>query len=331
MRRALLLVLPLAACQPDFDFDLDLSFGDHTVGQLGAVTFSLVDGCPDDGFFGCPNALPVFAIGARPRFVIGSIDGRVEHERRIAAATARSTVSSVAAAEIDDTGMLVVQGLAEGHTAIEILDGNDVIDRIALEVAPIHTLEAGKESTTVLVATPIGARITARDPAGRLLYARGAVTASTSGTLVLDADNQGFFAASDQVAVFGELPGEATVSFSANAAHVDVPYRVVETSSISKITLAELPLDATVGNKTRLYAQAFVGDERVRGGATCEWSIVSGGGPDAALAAGTHDDRRWALFQLFDQAILYGSGDVVVQCRANPDVAGQATVHLLQQ
>jgi len=91
-----------------------------------------------------------FAIGARPRFVIGSVDGSVASEHRIAAATARSTVTTVAAAEIDDTGMLVVQGLAEGHTAIEIIDGDGVIDRIPFEVAP----------------------------AGRLLCARGAITAT---------------------------------------------------------------------------------------------------------------------------------------------------------
>jgi hypothetical protein len=74
-------------------------------------------------------------------------------------------------------------------------------------------------------------------------------------------------------------------------------------------------------------AGARTTETRVNGGPACDWSIVSGGGLGAALSSSVGDPFADTLFVFHDAAIAYGSGDMIVECRANDEVFAQHTIH----
>jgi hypothetical protein len=347
MKRAALFAFALAACQPDFDFDIDLSGLEPgpIPGDNGAVTFSLVDGCPGNNFlWGCPKTMPPFAVGARARMVIGSMTGEATDEATIAGATFVVSNPRVLAFGRDADGFVVVDALAEGTARVEIDDKNGaLIDSIYIEVERIVSL-TGDTRTMILEGARLGAQVAATGTSGRELFARGAVMASLSDAIQLDEDQDGFFSRSDEVVIRSmklELPptnGDPEpdesiarrrpghITWSAGAVTTDVSYSIVSHEEITAVQVAELWHEPDA-YKQHLHAEVKVGETWVRGGGACEWKIVSGGGDGAAIAAGVGDDARsdWAYFDL---ALVYGEGDMTVECRANDRAAAQATTHL---
>ncbi|HTL34618.1 MAG TPA: hypothetical protein VL326_15930 [Kofleriaceae bacterium] len=349
MKRAVLIPLLLAACQPvDFDFDLDLSGLEPGPihGEYDAVTFSLVDGCPDGNFlFGCPKTMPPFAIGSRARLVIGSTSGVPEDDERLANAIFKTSNARAVSVARDADGFVVIEGLAEGVSDVEIDDADGtLIDAVRIEVEPIVRLE-GDTSTMILEGARLAAGVLATGSSGRHLFAHGAVVATLSG-IDLDSDPSGFFNRSDQVVIRTERvtapdtggetqPTEAiasrrsahiTWSASSGSVETSVAYSIVERDDITSAKVAELWHDPGAYKQT-LNADVKVGDTYVRGGPACEWRVVSGGGDGAAIATGAGDDTHsdWAFFNL---ALVYGEGDTTIECRVNNRVAEQLTVHL---
>jgi hypothetical protein len=349
MKRAVLIALSLAACQPvDFDFDLDLSGLEPgpITGQQGAVTFALVDGCPDGNFlFGCPKTMPPFAVGAHARVVIGSVSGEPGDEAKLAEATFGVSNSDALAVGRDADGFVVIDALAEGTAVVEINDKDGaLIDSVRIDVEKIVGL-TGDTQTTILEGARVAAPVIAKGTSGRALFAHNAVVATLSDGLLLDENPDGFFMESEQVVIRStkiELPptsGEqeptesiarrrpARITWSAGSVSVIVLYTIVSREEITNITVGELWHEPGA-YKQSLHADAQVGlTTYVRGGPACDWRIVSGGGDGAAIATGVGDDAKsdWAFF---DMALVYGQGDMTVECRANSRVAGTFVVHL---
>src|SRR5262245_36745550 len=92
MKSILLSFVLLAGCAADMDLDLDVDLGPGPIaGERGAITLSFVDGCPgSQPLWGCPKEMPLFAVGATARFVVGSVSGTADDERRLARAQANS-------------------------------------------------------------------------------------------------------------------------------------------------------------------------------------------------------------------------------------------------
>jgi hypothetical protein len=347
MKRSVLIALVLAACGNDFEFDLDLSGLEPgpIPGESGAVTVSLVDGCPGGNFlFGCPKTMPPLAVGARARMVIGSVTGEAADETEIAEATFLASNPRIISVGRDDEGFVVVEALAEGSASINI-DGKDGsnIDTIHIEVERIAKLEGDKQ-TMILEGARLAAAVDATGTSGRALFAHGAVVATLSDGLQLDDDPEGFFMESEQVVIRStklELPptnGEQEptqsiarrrpghITWTAGTVTADVSYTIVSRDEISNITIGELWHEPGAYKQT-LHADAKVGETYLRGGPACEWRIVSGGGEGAAIATGVGDDTKsdWAFFDL---ALVYGEGDMTIECRANTRVAGHYVVHV---
>ncbi|HUS31881.1 MAG TPA: hypothetical protein VMZ53_25445 [Kofleriaceae bacterium] len=347
MKRALVLALFVAACDPMGDFDIDLSGLEPgpIAGDRGAVTFALVDGCPGGNFlFGCDKTMPAFAVGARARFVIGSASGSPSDEAKLAKATFVVSDPRVAAVGRDAEGFVVLSALADGSAVIEVDDENgDVIDSISVDVERVVSLK-GDMATTVLEGARLGASVIATGTSGRALFAHGAVVATLTGGIELDADPSGFFMSSEQVVIrVGKLlppdtnsetePTEsiartrpAHIVWSTGAVSTDVSYTIVTRDDITSVKVSELWHEPSA-YKQNLHADAKVGEKYVRGGPACDWRIVSGGGDGAALASGVGDDTH-SGFAFFDSALVYGNGDMTVECRVNERVVGEMTVHL---
>jgi hypothetical protein len=160
-----------------------------------------------------------------------------------------------------------------------------------------------------------------------LLYARGAIEARTFDGLVVDPEATGYFIASEQFAVKSDITGDVGIEFSAAGHSVTSTFHIVNRTEITEVELLDVFADPTT-NKGRVEAVAKINGVTVRGGPACSWSIVSGGGPGAALAASAGNDLGNPLFVIYNSAIVYGSGDIVVECRANKRVAAQHTIQL---
>jgi hypothetical protein len=353
MKRALLLAV-MAACDPmgDFEFDIDLSGLEPGPihGEYDAVTFSLVDGCPNGNFlFGCPKTMPRFAVGSRARFVIGSVSGDPADDRRLASAQFVVSHPEVAAMGRDAEGFVVLESLAEGNALVEIDDEDgELIDMIHVNVEHIVSLK-GDSATTILGGARVGASVAATGTSGGLLFARGAVVATLTGGLVLDEDSSVFFTGSDELAIrsidlspippLGETetpptsatiaargPGAGHITWTAGAVTATVDYTIVSRADITSAKVSELWHEPDA-HKQWLHADSKVGETYVRGGPACDWRIVSGGGDGAAIASGVGDDTHSEL-AFFDSALVYGAGAMTVECRVNDQVSGQYTVQL---
>jgi hypothetical protein len=352
MKRAVLITALLAGCDPvDFDFDLDLSGleAGPIHGQYDQVTFSLVDGCPDGDFlFGCPKTMPTFAVGAHARIVMGSTSGEAADDDKLATATFKSSNAHAATAARDADGFVVIDALAEGATEIEVDDADGtLIDQFYVEVERIAWLEGDDYSSRVILeGARLAASVLAHGTSGRHLFAHGAVVATLS-DMDLDADPSGFFMKSDMVvirtapivlppngntdptqstdAITRQRP--ARIEWTAGKAVTDVDYTVVTREELTSAYAAELWHEPGAYKQT-LHAEGKIGDTTyVRGGPVCDWRIVSGGGDGAAVTSGVGDDTHsdWAFY---DIAVVYGTGDMTVECRVNDRVAEQVTVHL---
>jgi hypothetical protein len=238
----------------------------------------------------------------------------------------------VASARRDAQGLVIINAIAAGTATIELVDAESGIDSLTIEVQPIQRFVRSPDSNVVLAGTPIGARVFAEGTtSGGWLSARGALVTKTAGALARQRNTAGYYFASSQTAVIGWAPGDATVSFETGDVMVDVPYRVVERSQLTGLVLGERffgpasTVDARDRNRVYLFADAYADGERVRGGPSCDWSIASGTGGVAAYAA---DDlnRRW--LDTDTAAIVYGSGDVIVECRASDTLVAEITVRL---
>jgi hypothetical protein len=315
-------------CSPGVDFDLPpIDLGGSTNGDRGVASFIAVDGCPGDSIFGCPTHAPPLALGATTRYIVASIDGDGPTNDALARATARSAQPAVATVDRLADGTLAITARAAPSIAtIELVDDGDVIDSLTLNTGAIDVLAPTDESTVVLAGTRIGARVEARS-GSEVLYARGAIQMTASGALAVLPDNSGFFSASEQIAVGGNAPGDAMLTFSGGGHTVDVPYTVVTPSDITRIAFGTDVLDAHDTNRVPVFASAYVGDAQVRGGGACSWQIVSGS-PNASLSPLDGDDTDSAVLPLDNGAMLFGQGDIVVECRASPTVAAHVTVRL---
>ena len=331
MKRVLALALLVAACDPMGDFDLDLSGleAGPIQGDQGVVTFALVDGCASgDWLFGCSKDMPPFAVGARVKFVVGAVSEDPRAQEIVDHATFEVSNPGVVGVGHDADGFVVMQAVAQGSATVELHDSKDgdLIDTIAVHVEPIAWM-VGEAKRTVLVGSRVGVKVHAQAQYGETLYARGAIVATLSGGLELDADNSGFFMTSDQVAVRATTPGDAKITFTAGPTSIDVPYQLVARDEITSVSVQEFWHEPGA-NKQRIIAGAKVGETGVRGGPACDWRIVSGGGDGAALASGAGEDTTDELFVFYDSALVYGEGDMTVECRVNDQAMGQTTVHL---
>ena len=330
MKRVLVCLLGVAACHPSIDFDLDLDPGPID-GEKGFATFSFVDGCPGaDPLFGCRKQLPGFAMGSRARFVVGSISGDPADDQRLERAKASTLDPNVAIAGRDADGFLVLASVAPGDTTIRLMEDGDELETLSVHVEKITSMETYEwPPPDVITGARFGAAVEAYGTFRTPLYARGAITATTTNGLVLDNDNSGYFTASEQVAVRAEKPGDVDVIFRAGDVSTESTFHIVAREDITDIAISELYPDAGA-TKVRMFADIKAGDTAVRGGPACEWSIVSGGGPGAAISSSVDDDLDNAWFTLYNAAIVYGEGDMTVECRANDRVVGQHTLHLGQ-
>lgn len=319
----------VAGCGPSFNIDLNLDAG-PVVGDKGFATFSFVDGCPgSDPLVGCPQQLPSFAIGSRARFVIGSVTGDADDQHRLALAELQSSNPAVVIAGRDAAGLVVLSSIAAGEAALELKADGAVIDSITVHVEPIASMatHAGPPAV-VLKGVRFAVGVDAHGPKGELLFAHAAIVAKTFGGLVLDTDTSGFFTGSEQVVVRSDIAGEVRVEFMAGNVSTQTDIHVVSRDEITSIDVTEPFGSASNTNKAHVVADARVGDVLVSGGPGCDWSIVSGGGPGAALAAGVDDNANGNnLFHLYNSAVVFGSGDTVVECQASDTVVGRHTIH----
>ena len=321
MQRTLFLLLAVG-CDPGVDIGpIDIT---STTGDKGVADFAFADGCPDETFLGCN--WPALAVGASARIVVTAADGDGATTDLLARATPRSSSPDVAVPSRDAVGTLVVTGVAPGWTEIELVgDHGIVVDQIGIFVEAIGGLAPPvDDSNAVMAGARIGARVIAGGGA-KTLFARGAITATTSGALARAADTGGFFSASDQLVVAGDQAGDATVSFRAGDIALDVPYTVVTPAMITRLDLGGATIDATDRDHTDVIATGYFGGSEVRGGPVCDWHIISG---NAWLAPRTLDDTSFRLLPVYTTALVSGSGDVDLECRANPRVAARVTVRL---
>ena len=321
------LVLFATACGPSIDVDLDLDPG-PVIGERGNVTFNFVDGCPGaDVLFGCPETLPNFAIGSQARFVIGSVTGNADDEARLRRAKARTADRAVMGASRDADGLLFLDSFGAGATTIQIVQDGEVLDTIRVEVAPIVRLDAGDSAMPALhlVGTTFPAAVTAYGPANQQLYAHGAIATRTVDGLALDPDRSGYFTTSEQFAVTGDTPGYAKLEVWTDTVYDSTQFQIVTRDDITEVTITEITPTAGT-SKIHLAAGAKIDGRMVNGGPLCDWRVVSGGGPGVALSSAVGDAFTTSLFVLYDSAIVFGSGDTVVECRANDRVVAQHTI-----
>ncbi len=316
----------LMGCGDGVDLDLDLSFGGPVVGGAGKATFHAVDGCPGYDLFGCPDTLPTFAVGAHARFIIGSTTGDASDEEAIALARPRSVDETIVEVGRGADGLLLLDAVSPGRTSVNLYTGEEFVDSIEVEVEDIQQLEVVPSDAVYLTGTPFAVRVKAYGASrGGPLYARGAVSATTFDGLALE-EHVGYFDESDQFAVRGTSVGVGRFRVDAGATTNEITVRTVARNEITEIVIHELA-PAPDANKIRLFAHAKVNDLTVNGGPACDWRIVSGGGPGAALSSSVDDPFSSALFVIDDGAIAFGSGDMVVECRTNDQVFAEHTIH----
>jgi len=327
MKCLFVLVVPMIACDSGFELDLDLG-GGPAVGQRGAVTFSMIDGCPGEDFlFGCRDTLPPFAMQSHARFIIGSTTGEVEDERRIARAWARSLDRRVATVTRDDDGLLLMHSLLPGAATIEIVEDNEVIDLIEVKVESIKSLEINPlESNKMLAGAPFPMNVTAIGGSRAPLFGRGAIVANLGAGLAVDPDITTYFAASEQFALRSDTPGEVRVDVWSDTARTGTTYEIVTRDQITEVDIE--PVFPTE-NKATFAAVAKIDGAVVHGGPTCDWRIVSSG-PDVTISPYVGNAFSVSWFTLDTAAVLYGKGEVVVECRANDRVVAQETIVFAQ-
>jgi hypothetical protein len=102
--------------------------------------------------------------------------------------------------------------------------------------------------------------------------------------------------------------------------------RTITREEITEVSIAEIAPTPNA-NKVRLVAGAKMNELGVDGGPACDWRIVTGGGIGAALSSSVGDPFAGTLFVFDDAAIAFGSGDMMVECRANDRVVAQHTIH----
>ena len=328
MKHVLLSLVLVAACDPGPDLDLDIDLGPGPIaGERGAVTFSFVDGCTgSQPLWGCPKIMPTLAVGSQMRLVAGSVSGEAADERRLARAKATSLDQGVASASRDEGGLLVIDAIAPGVTTVELVDDGEVIDELSIHIEPIARLQTDTSSPapTVLVGSRFAAPVDAFGPSGSRLYAHGAIGAQTFDGLELDTEATGFFTASDQFVVRSNTPGDVRIEFFVERASAESSFRIATRAEITEISVSDLFADPT-SNKGRLEATPKIDGVAVRGGPACDWQVVSG---NAVLTSAVGDNINNPLFVIYDSAIVYGNGEVVVECRANERVVAQHTLQL---
>ena len=324
-------LLIATACAPTIDFDLDLEPG-PVVGERGAVTFSLVDGCPDsDPFFGCPKTLPGFAVGSQARFIIGSVTGDTGDEQRLRNAKPRSLDREIASASRDADGLLYIDSFAEGDTTIEIIEDGETLDTINVYVDRIMRLDAGDSATPPyhLVGTVFPAEVNAYGSSGQRVFAHGAIAARAINGLALDAEHFDYFTGSESFAVTSNTPGYGELDVWTDTVSSSVRFEMVTRDEITEVTIEEL-FPTPDANKVTLIASARIDGRLVAGGPACDWRVVTGGGPGVVLSPKVGDAFTTSLFVLYTSAIVFGSGATVVECRANDRVVVQHTIQFAQ-
>ena len=246
----------------------------------------------------------------------------------MARATVKTSDSKIVVATRDADGFVAVFPVAAGDATVTLEDDGDLIDTFEFHVQPIAFLKVnGTETPTVLAGPHFAAPVDATAADGEPLYAHGAITARTSGGLIVEHTPTGYFTSSEQFVVRSDTPGDAHIEFTAGDAWTETHFHIVTRDQITEVSVNEWFREEG-STKALLTAEPKVGDAWMRGGPACDWSIVSGGGPGAALSATVDDDLDDKLFTLYDAAVVYGEGDMTVECRANDHVVGQYTVHL---
>jgi hypothetical protein len=323
MKCLAVLLLPLLGCDSGFEFDFDLGTG-PVVGQRGAVTFAMVDGCPGEDFlFGCRDTLPPFAMQSHPRFILGSITGDIDDERRVARAWARSLDPRVATVTRDADGLLLMHSHGPGAATIEIVEDGEVMDLIEVKVESMKSLEISPlESNKMLAGAPFPVNVRAIGPSRTPLYGRGAIVANPGAGLTIDPDITTYFSASDQFALRSDTPGEVRVDIWSDTARTGTTYEIVTREQITEVDIEPIfPTD----NKATLAAVAKINGAAVHGGPTCDWRIVSSGS-DVTISPYVGNAFAVSWFTLDTAAVVYGAGEVVVECRVNKRLAAQETI-----
>lgn len=323
-----LLVLGLVGCGDPVDFDIDFDLGTGpAVGIEGNVTFNSVDGCPGGDFlFGCRAELPTFASGAHARFVIGSTTGAPDDEDMVERARPRSADPGIVQVSRSSDGLLLLDAVAPGVTRVDLYSGDDLVDSIDVAVEDIQQLVVTPHTSVQLVgpAFPVGVKAYGTVP-GWPLYARGSLVATALDGLTLADGIVDYFTASDQLAVRADTALVGRVRVEAGGLASETSVRTITRDEISELEIGEL-IPTPNANKVRLFAVARSNGLTVDGGPACDWRIVSGGGAGAALSASVGDPFAATLFVIDNGAIAFGSGETIVECRANDRVVAQHTI-----
>jgi hypothetical protein len=322
-----LLVLGLVGCGNGFEFDFDLGVG-PVMGERGNVTFVATDGCPgSDDLFGCKDELPHFAIGAHARFVIGSTTGDAEDEDSVELARPRSSDMNIVEVGRGADGLLLVDAIAPGMARVDLYSDGDLLDTIVFIVEDVQTLDVRPHQTAQMVGAAFPVSVTAYGASrSRPLYARGALRATALDGLVLEDGITDYFDESEQFAVRGDKPGLGRIRVEVGGLADETTIRTVDRNEITEIKIGELFATNEPTNKVRLAATAKAGTLSVDGGPLCDWRIVSGGGTGAALSSRVGDPFASSWFVVDDGALAFGSGEMIVECRANEQVATQHTI-----
>jgi hypothetical protein len=325
--RECILVLGLVGCGNGFEFDFDLGVG-PVMGEMGNVTFVATDGCPDsDDLFGCKDELPHFAIGAHARFVIGSTTGDAEDEDVVELARPRSQDPKIVEVGRGADGLVLVDAIAPGMARVDLYSDGDLLDTIVFIVEDVQVLDVLPHQSAQMVGAAFPVSVTAYgESRGRALYARGALHATALDGLVLEDGVIDYFSESEQFAVRGDKPGVGRIRVEVGGLADETTIRTIDRSEITELLIGELFATNEPKNKVKLAATAKVDTLHVDGGPLCDWKIVSGGGPGAALSSRVGDPFTDSLFTVDDGALAFGSGEMVVECRANDQVVGQHTI-----